>query len=126
MSIISPICGTKRSKPCWKGYEMIGMKRKGKRVVPNCVPKKRIGSAPKNVSKQTKLYLIQDYFDWKRMGYSDVGAEQNTLKVYSKYHPEVYELHKKTLRKLIDKNKEYLKKSLDADKFVLNTNSIKV
>jgi len=41
MSIISPICGTKRSKPCWKGYEMIGMKRKGKRVVPNCVPKKK-------------------------------------------------------------------------------------
>ena len=24
--------------PCWKGYEMIGMKKKGKRQVPNCVP----------------------------------------------------------------------------------------
>jgi len=100
MSIISPICGTKRSY------------------------KKRIGSTPKNVSKQTKLYMIQGYFDWKRMGYSDFDAEKNTLKVYSKYHPEVYELHKKTLSKLIDKNKEYLKKSLDADKSVLNTNLI--
>lgn len=26
------------SKACWKGYEAIGMKKKGKRVVPNCVP----------------------------------------------------------------------------------------
>ena len=25
--------------PCWKGYEMIGMKKKGGREVPNCVPK---------------------------------------------------------------------------------------
>jgi len=27
--------------PCWKGYEMIGMKKKGGRQVPNCVPKKK-------------------------------------------------------------------------------------
>jgi hypothetical protein len=26
------------SAPCWKGYEMIGMKNKGGRKVPNCVP----------------------------------------------------------------------------------------
>ena len=25
--------------PCWKGYEMVGMKKKGGRPVPNCVPK---------------------------------------------------------------------------------------
>ena len=25
--------------PCWKGYEMIGMKTKGGKKVPNCVPK---------------------------------------------------------------------------------------
>jgi hypothetical protein len=24
--------------PCWDGYEMIGMKKKGKKEVPNCVP----------------------------------------------------------------------------------------
>jgi|LauGreDrversion4_2_1035121.scaffolds.fasta_scaffold19398_4 hypothetical protein len=24
---------------CWSGYKMVGMKRKGKRRVPNCVPK---------------------------------------------------------------------------------------
>jgi len=26
--------------PCWSGYEMVGMKKKGKKDVPNCVPKK--------------------------------------------------------------------------------------
>jgi hypothetical protein len=26
------------SDPCWSGYEMIGMKNKGGRKVPNCVP----------------------------------------------------------------------------------------
>jgi hypothetical protein len=30
----------KRAKgSCWKGYKRVGMKRKGKRLVPNCVPK---------------------------------------------------------------------------------------
>ena len=28
-------------KACWKGYEAIGMKKKGGRKVPNCVPKKK-------------------------------------------------------------------------------------
>jgi hypothetical protein len=25
--------------PCWKGYEMVGAKKKGTKTVPNCVPK---------------------------------------------------------------------------------------
>ena len=25
--------------PCWEGYEMVGMKTKNGRKVPNCVPK---------------------------------------------------------------------------------------
>ena len=31
----------KKKGPCWKGYEMIGTKKKGGRTVPNCVPKKK-------------------------------------------------------------------------------------
>jgi len=27
--------------PCWDGYEAIGFKKKGKKRVPNCVPKKK-------------------------------------------------------------------------------------
>jgi len=30
----------KKSGPCWKGYEAFGMKNKGGKQVPNCVPKK--------------------------------------------------------------------------------------
>ena len=34
-------CGPYKKNPCWKGYEMVGMKNKGGRKVPNCVPKKK-------------------------------------------------------------------------------------
>ena len=27
--------------PCWKGYEMVGKKKKNGKEVPNCVPKKK-------------------------------------------------------------------------------------
>lgn len=29
-----------KKDPCWKGYKAVGMKSKGGRKVPNCVPKK--------------------------------------------------------------------------------------
>jgi len=29
---------TKRKKPCWKGFVKKGMKKKGGRLVNNCVP----------------------------------------------------------------------------------------
>ena len=30
-----------KKNPCWKGYEMIGTKKKDGKKVPNCVPKKK-------------------------------------------------------------------------------------
>jgi hypothetical protein len=30
-----------KNDPCWKGYEMVGMKNKGGKKVPNCVPVKK-------------------------------------------------------------------------------------
>ena len=53
--------GLKEDKdPCWKGYEMIGMKKKGARKVPNCVPveeeeKKvyKVGATKKDKSGRT-------------------------------------------------------------------------
>lgn len=29
------------NEACWKNYKQEGMKKKGKRMVPNCVPKKK-------------------------------------------------------------------------------------
>ena len=34
-----------RRDACWQGYEQVGMKRKGKRMVPNCVPAKKKAQA---------------------------------------------------------------------------------
>tara|TARA_R110002020_G_scaffold18570_1_gene64663 strand:- start:8 stop:139 length:132 start_codon:yes stop_codon:yes gene_type:complete len=31
----------KMKNPCWKGYVAYGMKKKGGKSVPNCVPKKK-------------------------------------------------------------------------------------
>ena len=47
MKKIASACKKKKKKgkglkkACWKGYEAIGMKKKGGRMVPNCVPKKK-------------------------------------------------------------------------------------
>lgn len=30
---------SKKKSPCWKGYEMVGTKKKKGKTVPNCVPK---------------------------------------------------------------------------------------
>ena len=32
--------GGKLAKACWKGYKAVGMKKKGGKMVPNCVPSK--------------------------------------------------------------------------------------
>ena len=31
----------KTDDPCWKGYEQVGMKTKGGKKVPNCVPENK-------------------------------------------------------------------------------------
>jgi len=35
----------KRTDPCWKGYTQVGMKKKGGKEVPNCVPSKDVPKA---------------------------------------------------------------------------------
>lgn len=59
----------KQGKGCWEGYEMVGMKKKGKRSVPNCVPVKE-GDG-----------ILQDI----RKGLSTIGRKaKNTYKDISK------------------------------------------
>ena len=41
MSFVSAFKKKKMKNPCWKGYEMIGTKKKKGKTVPNCVPKKK-------------------------------------------------------------------------------------
>ena len=39
----------KGDDPCWKGYQMVGMKKKGGREVPNCVPVNEEGNPSKAI-----------------------------------------------------------------------------
>jgi len=50
-------CNCKEFKaPCWNGYEMIGMKLKGGRLVPNCVPEKMSQDLAKIVRDDKPLF----------------------------------------------------------------------
>ena len=50
----------KKSKgPCWTGYTMVGMKPKGGRKVPNCVPKKAKHGASINSGGMSALGRIE-------------------------------------------------------------------
>tara|TARA_B110000971_G_scaffold109770_1_gene112501 strand:- start:9679 stop:9945 length:267 start_codon:yes stop_codon:yes gene_type:complete len=51
-----PVRSAKGINSCWKGYEAIGMKKKGKRLVPNCVPKKTVSSRIAKKKKASKTY----------------------------------------------------------------------
>ncbi len=42
--------------PCWKGYVQVGMKMKGGKKVPNCVPE---GSGKKKVTKPTTKKAVK-------------------------------------------------------------------
>ena len=41
--------------PCWKGYKQVGMKDKGGRQVPNCVPNESVNEAPNTGEKIQNL-----------------------------------------------------------------------
>ena len=46
----------KGEDPCWSGYQMVGMKKKDGREVPNCVPK---ASSAKKKSQNYKKSRVR-------------------------------------------------------------------
>lgn len=44
----------KGEDPCWKGYEMVGMKKKDGKEVPNCVPKAKSAKAKSQTYRKSK------------------------------------------------------------------------
>lgn len=64
-----------RKNPCWKGYKQIGTKRKGSKVVPNCVPVNE-QEAPEAFDR-TAFYL--EYY--RNLAPSDFGVSRvdNTI-----------------------------------------------
>lgn len=85
----------KGEDPCWKGYEMVGMKNKNGKKVPNCVPvKEETDSSEKSEMAQTQLHFIK-YAAEEILEYIEMGGEieewyQNKL---SKVQSEVESLH---------------------------------
>ena len=84
---------------CWKGYEAIGLKKKGKRMVPNCVPKKEdtnemtgassagAFSAPMSFNKKDVQEAMDSgisaaaAFDVPLFGATTKGGRKNPLKI---------------------------------------------
>jgi hypothetical protein len=54
----------KQDDPCWKGYEMVGMKKKGGRQVPNCVPEATdiIAKAKAKIAEAKKEHYPREGF----------------------------------------------------------------
>jgi hypothetical protein len=83
--------------PCWKGYEMVGMKKgKGGKDVPNCVPKNE------NINEDTidKILANKGYgpvlqaiakskSDFKRLGYSKGEIEDTLYNMFGKKDPKI-------------------------------------
>jgi hypothetical protein len=69
--------------PCWKGYEMVGMKKKGGKPVPNCVPVKEgitvepVQSSKGDKIKPSNMKDVKDSDVDKGMGYSTVPKGDN-------------------------------------------------
>lgn len=50
------------AEACWDGYKQEGMKKKGKRMVPNCVPEETIFEDESQETNQKLLYMLRQAF----------------------------------------------------------------
>jgi len=71
------------SDPCWSGYEMIGMKKKGGRKVPNCVPiKEADGYCPQCLIEYIKRSVDEsDYIDFIQPGLNEAEYQGRKVKL---------------------------------------------
>lgn len=70
----TPTAPGKRDGPCWEGYEMVGMKKKGGREVPNCVPvKEDLDEKKKKPCKPSKGKKSAKRVDGKCRSFGQAG-----------------------------------------------------
>ena len=53
-----------KKDPCWKGYEMIGTKKKNGKEVPNCVPKESFEGDIYELEEEFEVSGEELYEDW--------------------------------------------------------------
>jgi hypothetical protein len=94
--------GINEEAPCWKGYQQIGMKDKGGRQVPNCVPNESVVTEIGGMTKMLKAYLGLQ---------TKVRELEDTQKELAKKYFAEKELNKKTtLLQQLKKGTDELKK----------------
>jgi hypothetical protein len=88
MNILEEYLNLLHEKPCWKGYEMVGMKKKGGKMVPNCVPIKESTTSrnankplnrpfrlPKGSNKKFGVYVKNDKGNVVMVKFGDPNLE---------------------------------------------------
>jgi hypothetical protein len=94
--------GMNEEAPCWKGYQQVGMKDKGGRQVPNCVPNESVVTEIGGMTKMLKAYLGLQ---------TKVRELEDTQKELAKKYFAEKELNKKTtLLQQLKKGTDELKK----------------
>jgi len=68
--------------PCWKGYKQVGMKKKGDKMVPNCVPISEASREQLGVDE--KYYLEVAVSDAKEALdlFNDMKTAQDEIAIY--------------------------------------------
>ena len=63
--------------PCWDTHKQVGMKKKGNRMVPNCVPKNEVSEemSPQEVALQKKKAMLDKMIAQRRK--TDLGKKQD-------------------------------------------------
>ncbi len=116
--------GMNEEAPCWKGYQQIGMKDKGGRQVPNCVPNESVVNEIGGISKvfvaymalqnkvreleDTQKALLQPYLDAKKS--NNITAMNKAIEALKK-NQKTLDSFRKNLSKVETK---YIQ-NLDAD-----------
>tara|TARA_B100001113_G_scaffold348326_1_gene342014 strand:- start:7 stop:1884 length:1878 start_codon:yes stop_codon:yes gene_type:complete len=63
--------------PCWDTHKQVGMKKKGNRMVPNCVPKNKVSEemSPQEIALQKKKAMLDKMIAQRRK--TDLGKKQD-------------------------------------------------
>ena len=96
----------KGEDPCWKGYEMVGKKKKGGKEVPNCVPKEETSLVDMVANTITKKYSFADVKETM----DPVGKEDSDVNNDGKVDKQ--DKYLKNRRKEISKSMSMKKESL--------------
>ena len=116
-----------KDDPCWKGYTQVGMKKKGGREVPNCVPSKGV---PKAKGYKEEVELL-DEMPYQVMGSPDgkkekkIGKPVKSRKYADARASELADTHKKTGGKYRSQYVEEIEEGMTLKDFKSNRTKLK-